>query len=177
MNHKSILAAALTATALIAGSTSTANPPSGGPERVKSALLAALDDEYLAEATYLAILDKHGEIRPFSNIIRAEQRHQEMVKAELTARGWTYGANPYSGKITAPSSMLEACQTGVKAEVANIALYDRLLPTVADPAAKAVLEQLQWASRENHLPAFERCVARGGPPGRGPGGGSRGGGW
>lgn len=169
-----LFAAALASSVAYAGHNS-AEAAAGNP--VQSALVAALDDEYKAEATYQAVLDKHGDVRPFSNIIRAEQRHQEMVKAEMDLRGWAYGPNPYSGKIKAPATLLEACQTGVTAEVENIALYDRLLPTIQDPAARDVLTRLQWASRENHLPAFERCVARGGTPGRGPGGGGGGGGW
>ncbi|WP_292969867.1 DUF2202 domain-containing protein [Novosphingobium sp.] len=170
----------LTAAAMagIATLSLAARPAQQSDEPVRAALLAAVDDEYLAEATYQAVLDKYGDVRPFSNIIQAERRHQQMVKAELDRRSWSYPANRYTGKIAAPASMLEACQTGVKAEVANIALYDRLLPTIDDPAAKDVLTRLQWASRENHLPAFQRCVDRGGFPGMGPGGGSgRRGGW
>jgi len=158
--------------AVLAGSTTyiACNAAEAAPvDPVQAALLAALDDEYKAEATYQVVLDKHGDVRPFSNIIRAEQRHQEMVKAEMDKRGWAYGPNPYTGKIKAPPTLLEACQTGVQAEIENIALYDNLLPTIDDAAARDVMARLQWASRENHLPAFERCVARGGTPGRGPG--------
>lgn len=164
-----VLAAAITGSAVGVGQ-SAAEAAASNP--VQSALLAALDDEYKAEATYQAVLDKHGDVRPFSNIIRAEQRHQEMVKAEMDRRGWTYGPNPYIGKIKVPATLLEACQTGVEAEIENIALYDRLLPQIDDAAARDVLIRLQSASRENHLPAFKRCVERGGTPGRGPGGGN-----
>ncbi|HOB14377.1 MAG TPA: DUF2202 domain-containing protein [Novosphingobium sp.] len=179
MNKATVAALSALAIAGAAAASQTAGASSNDEGAVKAALLTALDDEYKAEATYQAVLDKHGDVRPFSNIIRAEQRHQEMVKAEMDRRGWSYGPNPYSGKITAPATLLDACKTGVQAEVENIALYDRLLPAIDDPAAKSVLERLQWASRENHLPAFERCVARGGTPGRGPdgGGGGGGGGW
>jgi len=145
-------------------------------EPVKGALQRALDDEYRAEATYQAILDKHGAVRPFINIIQAERRHADMVKAEMARRGMAIPTNPYAGKVTAPPTLLEACQTGVTAEQENIALYDKLLPTVTDPQVKDVLTRLQWASRANHLPAFERCVARGGTPGMGPGGGQGAGG-
>ena len=173
------ISAAIAITAALAGvgmGNSYAATSADPKEPVKTALLAALDDEYRAEATYQAVLYKHGEVRPFSNIILAEQRHQQMAKAALDRRGWAYGANPYSGKIKAPATLLEACQIGVQAEVENIALYDRLLPTIDDAAARELLTKLQWASRENHLPAFERCVARGGTPGRGTGGGGGGGG-
>lgn len=168
-----------TAAALAAGialaSAAVPATPAATPS-LHRVLLDAIDDEYRAEATYQAILDKFGSVRPFSNIVNAERRHANLVAGELQRHGWAVPANPYSGKIAAPATLLDACKAGVDAEVANIALYDRLLPGVTDLSAKAVLEQLQWASRANHLPAFERCVARGGAPGRGGGGGMGGGG-
>lgn len=175
LTRAALIAAAITGTSAIAVAQPHVTPMTS--VAVKSALLAALDDEYRAEATYRAVLDVHGDVRPFSNIIQAEQRHQEMVKAELDARGLAYPANPYLGRIAAPATLLEACEAGVQAEIDNITLYDRLLPTIEDPAAKALMERLQWASRANHQPAFERCVARGGIPGMGHGGGGGGGGY
>jgi rubrerythrin len=143
----------------------------------RKALADALDDEYRAEATYQAVIDRFGEVRPFINIIRAEQRHADMVKQQYTRLGIAAPANPYLGKIAAPASMLEACEQGVTAEIENIALYDELLPKIGDPQVRATLERLQAASRDRHLPAFQRCVERGGTPGRGPGAGrGRGGG-
>lgn len=134
------------------------------------ALLMALDDEYRAEATYAAILDAFGEVRPFVNIIEAERRHADRAKAELDRLGITYeSTNPYLGSIAAPATLLEACEQGVTAEIENIELYDRIIPAVEDEQVREILGRLQWASRERHLPAFERCVARGGVMGRGKG--------
>lgn len=139
------------------------------------ALLMALDDEYRAEATYAAILDAFGEVRPFVNIIEAERRHAARAKAEMDRLGITYApSNPYLGKITAPPTLLAACEQGVTAEIENIELYDQLLPTIEDDQVHTTLSDLQWASRERHLPAFQRCVSRGGEMGAGRGGGRRG---
>jgi rubrerythrin len=142
------------------------------------ALLIALDDEYKAEATYEAVLAKFGNARPFSNIINAEIRHSKAAKAELDRLGVSYPTvNPYKGKIAAPASLLEACKIGITAEEENIALYDRILPTIKDQQVRTVLSNLQAASRDRHLPAFRRCVDRGGTMGAGRGGGmGRGGG-
>ena len=47
-------------------------------------------------------------------------------------------------------------------------MYDRLLKLAIDyPDVQHVLMQLQRASIENHLPAFQRCVERGDGQGRG----------
>lgn len=119
---------------------------------------------------YEAVMTAHGQVRPFSNIIQAEKRHSAKVREELTRLGIEYtDTNPFLGKITAPATLLEACQQGVDAEIENIALYDEILPTIANGQVKATLADLQWASRERHLPAFQRCVGRGGEPGRGSG--------
>lgn len=143
----------------------------------KQALEAALDDEYKAEATYQAILDVHGPVRPFVNIVEAERRHSAMVKRQYERFGMEVPENPYLGKVEAPESLLTACETGVEAEIENIALYDRLLPAIKDDGVRETLTYLQAASRDNHLPAFQRCVARGGAPGSGGMGRGMGGGW
>ena len=133
-----------------------------------AALKIALEDEYRAEATYAAVIDSFGEVRPFINIIEAERRHATRVRAEMTRLAIAYDAeNPFMGTIEAPATLLEACELGIEAERENIALYDRILPTIEDDGVRATLSDLQWASRERHLPAFERCVARGGSMGRG----------
>ncbi len=138
------------------------------------ALRQALDDEYRAEAIYASVIDAFGEVRPFINIIEAERRHASRVKADMDRLGITYDqANPYLGTLAAPASVLAACEQGVSAEIENIALYDRLIPTAEDAGVRATLTDLQSASRERHLPAFERCVSRGGAMGMGRGRGRR----
>lgn len=161
----------LAAAALLAASTpGCAATTEAATTADKDALLAALDDEYRAEAIYEAVMQKFGEVRPFSNIIEAERRHADMAKAEMDRLSIRYPTtNPHRGKIAAPSSLLEACQQGITAERENIALYDRLLPTIRDNQVRETLTELQWASRERHLPAFERCVSRGGAMGQGGG--------
>lgn len=134
------------------------------------ALSMALEDEYRAEATYNAVLGSFPGARPFINIIEAERRHADRVKAEMDRVGITYAkTNPYLGTLKAPASVLEACQQGIIAEEENIALYDRLLPSITDDQIRATLTALQSASHERHLPAFQRCVARGGAMGGGRG--------
>lgn len=152
--------------------------PQGVSEADAAALAMALDDEYKAEATYVAVINAFGEARPFINIIEAERHHASMAKAEMDRLGLSYpDTNPYLGTIAAPASLLEACREGITAERENIALYDRILPTVEDSQVQATLSRLQWASRERHLPAFSRCVDNGGKMGAGGGkGGGMGGG-
>lgn len=127
---------------------------------LRTILDEALEDERKAEATYAAVLAKFGEVRPFSNIIDAERRHSSAIERQMARLGFPIPPNSWEGRAPVPASLAEACRDAVQAEVENIALYDRLLPTIADSTVRQVLENLQAASRENHLPAFRRCLAR-----------------
>ena len=69
--------------------------------------------------------------------------------------------NPWdAGKIAPPASLDDACAMAIEAEIENIALYDLLIPQIGDLAVRQVFQNLQDASRNNHLPAFRRCLAR-----------------
>lgn len=129
-------------------------------------LLDALEDERKAEATYAAVIEKFGPVRPFSNIIEAEQRHAAALERQLRRLEIPVPPNPWTGKVAAPATLAEACEEAVQGEIENIALYDRLIPMIEDPEARQVMENLQAASRDRHLPAFRRRLEGG--RGRGP---------
>lgn len=128
------------------------------------AAYAALDDEYHAESFYAAVIAKLGPVRPFSNIIKAEQAHANRVIALLKASGAAIPANPYADGSkalpTIPATKTEACAIGVEAEVANKALYDDTLLPVAKGNADltAAFIALRDASQTKHRPAFQRCT-------------------
>ena len=123
-------------------------------------LLDALDDERKAEATYAAVIEKFGPVRPFTNIISAERRHAAAVENQMDRLGFEIPENPWQGRVDAPSSLAIACEQAVQAEIENVALYDRLVPLIADAKVRHVFERLRDASRDNHLPAFRRHLAR-----------------
>lgn len=127
---------------------------------LEAVLLEALDDERRAEAIYGAVIEKFGKVRPFVNIIEAERRHSAAIERQMTRLGFAIPANQWQGKCMAPATLAEACRMAIEAEVENIALYDRLLPAIADASVRQVLQNLQNASRDNHLPAFRRCLER-----------------
>lgn len=128
-------------------------------DTAKQSLMTALDDEYKAFASYQAVIARLGSVRPFSMIIRAEEQHISSLKALLDKYGVSIPENKYLATVTAPATIQVACQVGVDAEIANVALYrDTLLPTVtAYPDITQVFTNLMTASEERHLPAFDRC--------------------
>ncbi|MBI2240161.1 MAG: DUF2202 domain-containing protein [Magnetospirillum gryphiswaldense] len=142
---------------------------------IYQALCEALDDEYKARATYAAVIDRFGPVRPFINIIQSEQRHINALQLLLRRRGWPIPDDPHGGRVEAPASIEEACRLGVQAELDNVALYDRLNTLAAeDDEVLAVFANLQGASRNRHLPAFQRNADGAGCHGGGRG--NRGGG-
>lgn len=107
------------------------------------------------------MIARFGPVRPFVNIVEAERRHAAALERQMQRLGIAIPANPWKANaITPPASLADACADAIEGELENIALYDRLIPQIADPMVRRVLENLQAASRENHLPAFRRCLTR-----------------
>lgn len=128
-------------------------------DEAKEALNEAIKDEYKALSTYEAVIEKFGAVRPFSMIKGAEEQHIASLKAVYDKYGLSVPENTWPGKINAPSSLKEACQIGVDAEIANAALYKNELLPIVDKYEDitAVFMNLMTASEEKHLPAFEKC--------------------
>lgn len=126
-----------------------------------AALREALMDERMAQALYRAVMAKHGEVRPFSNIVRAEERHEQMVESVMRQYGLDVPTDVPPLAVSIPSTVGECARVSAEFERANIAMYDRLQESVTEPAVREVFERLRSASKNNHLPAFERALSRG----------------
>jgi len=137
------------------------------PADVALAVVEALvgpEGEYAAYATYAAIMEEYGNVQPYANIMNAEARHIAALQKLLDRYGIPYPTvNPYLGQVAAPASLAEAAQAGIDAEKANVALYEQQMAVVAAyPDIARVFANLQAASQDSHLPAFERALANGG---------------
>lgn len=129
--------------------------------KTRDALTAALDDERKAQATYGAILERFGPVRPFVNIVRAEGNHERQLLGLFAAYKIPVPENPYAKKPpAAPATLGDAMRAGVVGEKENIALYDGFLRFVKEPDIRRTFENLRRASLQNHLPAFERGARR-----------------
>ncbi|MEQ9487415.1 MAG: DUF2202 domain-containing protein [Alphaproteobacteria bacterium] len=126
----------------------------------EDALREALLDEYKARATYRKVIETFGEIRPFINIVEAEDRHAAALLRQFKRLNLDPPEDQWKGNVAAPASIMEACKAAVADEINNAEMYNRLLATVDDPTVKKVLLNLQAASQDRHLPAFRRCLAR-----------------
>ena len=117
--------------------------------------------EYKARATYELVISKFGRIRPFVNIIDSEKRHIQALLPLFRKYQIPIPVDRWAEKVTAPASVAQACQIGVEAEIENGEMYQRLLALTSDyPDVRQVFLNLQRASQENHLRAFQRCAER-----------------
>jgi rubrerythrin len=127
------------------------------PMTTREALARALDDERHAIAFYAAVIEKHGERRPFTNIIDAERRHAGSLLRQFERLGLEVPTNRWAEReFDVPDDFRQLCDEAVASEIRNVRLYDDLIAATDDPQVRRVFERLQAASRERHLPAFAR---------------------
>ncbi len=125
------------------------------------ALTEALQDEYKARATYRAIIQRFGPVRPFVNIVESEERHIQALLPLFSRYGIPVPEDDWPARVMIPDSIPQACADGVQAEIENGAMYERLLAMTTNyPDVQQVFRNLQRASQTNHLPAFQRRAAR-----------------
>lgn len=130
-------------------------------KNLEIALNEAIQDEYKACETYRVVMGKFGYVRPFSNIIESEKRHIQALVGLFRKYKIPIPINTWEGQIQAPNSLQEACEEGVKAEIKNGEMYDRLLNLTREyPDVQRVFLNLQCASQQNHLSAFIRGAKR-----------------
>ncbi|HPF88415.1 MAG TPA: DUF2202 domain-containing protein [Candidatus Limiplasma sp.] len=119
-------------------------------------LTYAMQDEYMAEAEYIAIQETFGVNNPYTNIIKAEGTHQSELAALFENYGIEAPANTAADNVVLPATLQETYETGVAAEIANIAMYQTFLAQSDVPDdVRAVFEDLMNAS-QSHLDAFTR---------------------
>ncbi len=129
------------------------------PAAVIDALVAGINDEYHAYATYQAVIDQFGPVAPFVRIQQAEAAHIAALARAFARYGLAVPAAPPLAATPGFASIEDACAAGVAAETANLALYDAWLETVSDyPDLVRVFTALRDASEFNHLPAFQTCA-------------------
>lgn len=126
---------------------------------VEEMLALTLEDEYRAKAMYEAVVARYGQATPFVNLISAEQNHIGMLTNLMTSKGMLVA--PVIQPAQAPDTLEKALQAGAEAEVANIALYEKMLAQDNVPEdVQALFTRLMGASRQ-HLRAFTGMNGRG----------------
>jgi len=123
------------------------------------AVRIALYDEYAARAFYGRVIEAFGPRPPFVNIARAEERHVEALSRQCERLGIPRPLDPFPLETEIEPNWRANCERAVTGEIANIRLYHYLLPRIGDPQLISVMQNLQDASLNNHLPAFQEAAA------------------
>jgi len=133
----------------------TATTPLDAAE--KDALEQAVLEEYGALNLYNAVLDQYEGAFPFTRIARSEQQHVNVLLRAADRYGVDLPENTGLSETPIFATLADACAAGVDAEIADAALYDELLKVTDNPDLVQVYQNLQAASLNNHLPAFQSC--------------------
>jgi len=124
---------------------------------VNDMLMYAVQDEYLAHGEYLAIIDKFGSQKPYNNIVSAEETHLSFLKELYISYGLDFPVDNSADHIVTPTNLLEAAETGVQAEIDNIAMYELFLTYDLPSNVLKVFTELKNGS-DSHLLAFQKQV-------------------
>lgn len=115
----------------------------------------AIEDEYLALGEYQTIMEKFNITRPYSNIAESEKTHISYLEELYAAHGKAIPEIDAQSHLYIPTSLKEAAEVGVQAEINNIAMYEKFLDQDLPADVRDVFENLMRGS-ENHLRAFRR---------------------
>lgn len=117
----------------------------------------SIEDEYLARSEYEIIMDKFGEEKPFTNIIKAEVNHIEQLTVLFSKYNVLIPQDISMDFIVVPDNLNESFAAGVAAEIENIAMYEKFLKEDIPEDVRAVFIELRDGS-ESHLSAFEKNI-------------------
>jgi len=140
--------------------TACIGPVGPDPADIVTVLVTAVQEEHKAEMLYRSVLATFGpDTVPFALIVEAEANHVDAIEALFTRRQLTPPPSTWSPASFEPfATVALACAAGVEAETEDAAFYTPYLQRDDLPQdVRNVLTNLQRASLENHLPAFERC--------------------
>ena len=122
-------------------------------------LTYTIQDEHLAEAEYLDVLQRHGDIMPFRNIVQSERRHIEALEPLFAQCGIEVPENRGAEHVIPTETVREALEACVEGEIQNIEMYRVFMERELPSDVAQVFSSLKQAS-EQHLETFRRHLER-----------------
>ena len=121
-----------------------------------SGLLDAIDEERTAQALYLSVVDSFGSDFVFDEIAASEANHADALIRQADKYGVEI-PEYITPDLPTFEPLAEACEAGVTAEIVDADLYDAISAFTTHTDLLQVYSNLQSASLNSHLPAFEVC--------------------
>ena len=128
----------------------------------RDALQRAYEDTHASHAFYSAVVARHGKIAPFVGVLEGEARQEKALQALAKANEVSVSAAAGPKQPEVPATVKDACSAAVDLEKHSVALYDEVTANVKNSAIRDNFEHYRETAAAHQLPAFERCVARGG---------------
>ena len=126
---------------IVCGLKSTAQTPVATDQPIREALISAIDDERQAQAYYAAVLAKFGQVRPYTQLVKAEARHEEILVRYCEQNGIEVPANQWATPtVPLPATLEEVRQQSLTREVKNVEMYNEFLKTIKTPALVTIFE-------------------------------------
>ncbi|CDF57547.1 ferritin-like domain-containing protein [Thermobrachium celere] len=113
-------------------------------------LIYAIEDEYLARTEYELALKSLGDEKPFNSIINSEVHHINWLKELLQKYNIPIPEDRSYEFLKMPSSLDEALEYGIHAEIENIEMYERFLSHSLPEDVQEVFKKLRDSSK-GHL--------------------------
>jgi|GEM_PF-1124544 len=126
---------------------------------VEEMLTYAIQDEYLALATYDVVIESFGEVKVFVNLQAAETKHVEELQTLIVTYGVTPVENEAFAYVAVPESLAAAYDALVAAENDNIAMYDAFLGSEGLPDDVAATFTALRAASVRHLAAGTKAMS------------------
>jgi hypothetical protein len=114
-----------------------------------------LEDERLALAEYEAIINAFNVTTPFTNIIKAEAKHEASILGLYETYNFEIPEFDATQHVLIPETLQETYDIGVQAEIDNIAMYNSFLEQDLDDTVRTIFINLRDASI-SHLATFEK---------------------
>lgn len=127
---------------------------------VEQVLQIAVYDELHTLDFCSKVLEKFGEIEPFSQVISEERYYHQILLTLCEKYRVTPPINKCYESLVVPNELSECCEIAVAMELDSINLYEHLISYVEHADIRDILYKLQAAAYNNHLPAFRSCVAQ-----------------
>ncbi len=122
-------------------------------------LTYALEDEYLANARYTAVIEKFGNTRPFTRFAGAEKRHIALLKPLMAKYEVPVPEDKSASFVSVPATLAAAVKAAAEAEKNTMQMYGIFLKQQLPEDVKLIFTLLRSASGR-HLQALERNMAR-----------------
>ena len=118
-----------------------------------------MQDELFARGEYEYIIQELGAQKPFTNISQSERNHINMLRPYLRKYEIVIDEDQWKEEIVYPTSIKEALDTCINAEIYNIEMYEKFLKQELPEDLRITFDKLKRGS-ENHLESFQKSRSK-----------------